>query len=423
MTPDIGWAVNSDAEVVHTRNGGAWITQTVLDDVNDQPIYPRCIQFANETRGFLGTVSAAMRLYTTSNGGATWEPQPDLPPEAPLKVCGLTVVNENVVYATGTNEPEDLAAMMKTVDGGRTWTATSLEAHASILIDNHFFDEQRGLVVGGFTDVPRERRTRDDVHPVILLTEDGGETWANLLQDFTSQYPKGEWGWKIFVVDANVIYVSLENFYAGAVAKTEDGGQTWRRLPINDPQGNANLEGVGFVSDDVGWVGGWGDVRFEGGFTSATLDGGATWTDANEVGRFINRFRFFGSPVNLGYASGDTIYKYSAASEALVEDATARAAAEPTPMLLGASDPARVGLPFPIRFVVPGGAQRLRLHIWNQFAVHVRTLVAEADPEPGERQVCWDGTDAAGAPLGSGVFIYRLRVDDRSESRIIRVDA
>jgi photosystem II stability/assembly factor-like uncharacterized protein len=423
VTPDIGWAVNSDAKVLHTRDGGrSWTTQTILQDVGNRPIYPRCIQFANETRGFLGTVSAAMRLYTTSNGGQTWEPHADLPAEAPLKVCGLTVVNANVVYATGTNEPGDFSAIMKTVDGGRSWTAKSLEAYASILIDNHFFDEQRGLVVGGYTDVPRARRTRDDVQPVILLTEDGGETWVNLLRDFTSQYPKGEWGWKIFVVNANVIYVSLENFFDGAVAKTEDGGKTWRRLRINDAQGNVNLEGVGFISEDVGWVGGWGDARFQGGFTSATQDGSENWRDANEVGRFINRFRFFGSPVNLGYASGDTIYKYSAEPEPTAETMAALVAAGPTPMLRGSSDPVRVGLPFPIRFIVPSGATRLRLHIWNQFANFVRTLVSEDHPAPGERQVRWDGTDAAGAPVDSGVFIYRLHIDDRTESRVIRVD-
>ena len=423
ITRDIGWAVNSNAEVIHTRDAGAsWTTQTVLQDVDDRPIYPRCIQFANETRGFLGTVSDAMRLYTTSDGGQTWEPQPNLPAAAPVKVCGLTVVNDNVVYATGTNDPRDLAAIMKTVDGGVSWIASSLEEHASILIDNHFFDEQKGLVVGGYTDVPRASRSRDDVQPVILLTEDGGETWVNLLKNFTSQYPKGEWGWKIFVVSNEVIYVSLENFHAGAIAKTEDGGKTWRRLPINDAQGNANLEGVGFISEAVGWVGGWGDDRFEGGFTSATEDGGETWRDANEVGRFINRFRFFGAPVDLGYASGDTIYKYSA-EPALTDDAMAALMTSgPAPMLRGSSDPARVGLPFPIRFTVPTGANRLRLHIWNQFANFVCTLVAEENPVAGERQVRWDGTDADGMPVASGVFIYRLQIDEQIESRVIRVD-
>ena len=277
-------------------------------------------------------------------------------------------------------------------------------------------------MVGGYTDVPRARRIRDDVQPVILLTEDGGETWVNLLRDFTSQYPKGEWGWKIFVVNEHVIYVALENFYDGAIAKTEDGGKTWRRLPINDAQGNKNLEGIGFISEDIGWVGGWGDARFQGGFTSATQDGGETWRDANEVGRFINRFRFFGSPVHLGYASGDTIYKYSTEPAPSMATMAAVTAAEPPPMLLGSSEPARVGLPFPIQFAVPTGAGRLRLHIWNQFANFVCTLVSEEHPTPGERQVLWDGTDANRAPVASGVFIYRLQIDDRAESRIIRVD-
>jgi photosystem II stability/assembly factor-like uncharacterized protein len=70
---------------------------------------------------------------------------------------------------------------------------------------------------------------------------------------------------------------------------------TWTRHPINDPQGNANLEGVGFITEDRGWVGGWGDTNFTTGHTSGTTDGGNNWVDANEVGGFINRFRFLGT--------------------------------------------------------------------------------------------------------------------------------
>jgi hypothetical protein len=39
-----------------------------------------------------------------------------------------------------------------------------------------------------------------------------------------------------------------------------DGGKTWQRLPINDPQEKKNLEGVGFIGSQVGWVGGGGDA-------------------------------------------------------------------------------------------------------------------------------------------------------------------
>ena len=123
-------------------------------------------------------------------------------------------------------------------------------------------------------------------------------------------------GGEIQFLDSKTGFVSLENFRAAAILKTSDGGQTWMRLPVNDPQGNVNLEGIGFVDEQRGWVGGWGPGGFGGGgspqgFSSATTDAGVTWSNANEIGLFINRFRFFGSPVNVGYASGDTVYKYS----------------------------------------------------------------------------------------------------------------
>ena len=121
-----------------------------------------------------------------------------------------------------------------------------------------------------------------------------------------------EWGWKIQFLDRNVGFVSVECFDLGVILATEDGGVTWERRVVNDPQGNANIEGVGFFLTKrwVG-VGGWGDRDFQGGCSSATVDGGNTWRDANEIGRFINRFRFIGRPPIVGYASGDTVYKYS----------------------------------------------------------------------------------------------------------------
>lgn len=199
-----------------------------------------------------------------------------------------------------------------------------------------------------------------------------------------------------------------------------DGGKTWSRLPINDEQGNKNLEGIGFISEDVGWVGGWGDASFQGGYTSSTEDGGKTWKNAtNEVGRFINRFRFFGSPVTVGYASGKTIYKYSTETGPTADDMAALRAAGPTPMLIGSTEVLNVGAPFLIKFVVPEDAKQLRLYIWNQFGSLVRTLLAEENPQTGMRQVSWDGSDDKGNALEDGGFIYRLRVDDRCESRVI----
>ena len=64
------------------------------------------------------------------------------------------------------------------------------------------------------------------------------------------KFEPGKWGWKIYFVNENVGYVSLESFNRGAVLKATDGGTTWTCHPINNPQGNANLEGVGFITED-----------------------------------------------------------------------------------------------------------------------------------------------------------------------------
>jgi hypothetical protein len=68
---------------------------------------------------------------------------------------------------------------------------------------------------------------------------------------------------KIQFLNERIGFVSLKNFDQGAILKTSDGGATWVRLPINDEQRNANLEGVGFIDEKTGWVGGWGDRDFE----------------------------------------------------------------------------------------------------------------------------------------------------------------
>jgi photosystem II stability/assembly factor-like uncharacterized protein len=209
-------------------------------------------------------------------------------------------------FSAGTNDPQDAPRMLKTTDGGATWTAWSMAAHASVLIDCHFTDPLHGWVVGGKASVPNPT-TRDRLKPVVLETTDGGASWMNRLAGQEAAFPFGEWGWKIQFLDTKVGFVSLENFTAASILKTVDGGVTWERLKINDPQGNANLEGVGFIDEQRGWVGGWGPGGFVNGFSSATTDGGQNWQDANEIGRFINRFRFFGKPVSVGYASGKTV--------------------------------------------------------------------------------------------------------------------
>ncbi|MGH8909476.1 MAG: WD40/YVTN/BNR-like repeat-containing protein [Egibacteraceae bacterium] len=415
-TPSLGWAVNSNGQILRTTDGGdTWDEQ--FHDPADPPIYLRCVGFASQTRGWVGTLSTARRLFETHDGGANWSLVPDLPALAPSAVCGLTVVNESVVYASGTNFPNRPARMMKTVDGGATWTAWDMSAHATLLVDTYFASPECGWVVGGQVQSATDPLTRANVKAVVLRTEDGGQTWVNRVADLTAELPLGEWGWKIQFLNDLVGFVSLESFTVGAILKTMDGGQTWERLEVNDPQRNANLEGIGFVGPDHGWVGGWGSASFEEGYSSETEDGGLNWDNANEIGQYINRFRFFGDPVTVGYSSGLTVYKYSAEPVPIA----ALEARPPTMRYLDSNEPADAARPVRIPIAVPEGASRLVVNIWGRFGDHLGTLMDEPRPAPGDRVVEWDVTDDAGEPLDPGSIILRVTVDDRSESRILRI--
>ncbi|MGH3872780.1 MAG: YCF48-related protein [Pseudonocardiaceae bacterium] len=408
--PQHGWAVNSNGQIVHTADGFA----TWQEQLHDPQVYFRCVGFASESRGWVGTLTASKRLFETIDGGANWTIVGGLPALAPSAVCGLSIVDESTVYASGTNFPNRPARMMRTVDGGASWQGWEMSAHATLLVDTYFTDADHGWVVGGKATVANP--TRNDVRAVVLRTEDGGSTWVNKVASLDAQLPLGEWGWKIQFLNDQVGYVALESFARGAILKTTDGGESWTRIDINDPQGNVNLEGVGFVDEATGWVGGWGSAIVgdpQAGFSSSTTDGGKTWQDANDIGRFINRFRFFGDPVTVGYASGLTVYRYSAEP---VE--ASRTIAPPEGLrLLDDNTPRRSNAPLRLAVTVPDGAELLMVDVWDRFGEHIHRLVDQPQPTAGPRTVSWDATDQS-LP---GDFLIRVTVDDRSESQIVHI--
>ena len=406
-----GWAVNSDGKVYKTEDGAEnWNDQEMFADS-----YLRCVTFSSDLNGWIGTLSGPHRLYRTQNGGESWIPVTGLPDNAPGRICGLIAVNDEVVFAAGTNYPNENAGVLRTTDGGNLWQVLDLGVEPALLVDIYFTDPLNGWVVGGIDEVnhPDRDTTRRDVIPAVFATRDGGETWTNVVAANAEfgEFPRGEWGWKFQKLSEETFLVSLENFLDGAILRTDDGGASWERLQINDQQRNANLEGIGFIDADHGWVGGWGDLNFQGGYTSETKDGGKNWKNANHVGFRLNRFRFIGNPVTVGYASGDTVYKLSETQGADV--GALASSAEPLPA--ETSDPVKVTL----EFDVPKDSETLQIRIWERFGKEVRLLVDETRPVVGPRTIEWDFTTDNGTPLDPGSFVVRVLTGNQSTSRVV----
>jgi hypothetical protein len=218
----------------------------------------------------------------------------------------------------------------------------------------------------------------------------------------------------------NLGFVSLENMKAAAILKTENGGKNWERIEVKDQQGNVNLEGIGFLSATLGWVGGWGQgfPKHPLGTSSVTTTGGAKWSDANEVGHFLNRFRFTGAEPIVAYASGATIYQCVATESVEEEDAvvvSARAFAE----RLESQIPV-VTNTLKITAHVPHNAKHFTITIWDPRQRLVKIIADESGPVAGERSFVWDFTTNDGSDTGTGYFIYRVSIDDQVQSNMVQ---
>jgi hypothetical protein len=116
----------------------------------------------------------------------------------------------------------------------------------------------------------------------------------------------------------------------------------------------------------------------------------------------------------VGYASGDTVYKYSAAPAALA----------PQPLAATPSDADYVRTRLPIRIPIDPspGAPSVRVDVWDRFGEHLATPLDEATPQPGPREVMWSGETESGRRAVGGIYIYRVTMGDWAESRTLLVE-
>ncbi len=199
----------------------------------------------------------------------------------------------------------------------------------------------------------------------------------------------------------------MERFLGAKVLKTTDGGQTWAE--INRIPGSRPLQGIVFVTEDVGWVSGRGT-------TFMTTDGGSTWEKVEGIAGNINRFRMVND--SLGYAVGEQVYKFTGAIPTGREEAPLPAVA----FRLDANYPNPFGRSTTIAYTLRQSAH-VRLAIYDLLGRHVATLV-EARQGAGGHQVAWDGATEAGEAVRPGVYFYRLTADHHVQTRpMMRISA
>ncbi|HEX2616370.1 MAG TPA: hypothetical protein VHL57_02445 [Flavobacteriales bacterium] len=275
---DTGWvACGGDGNILRTYNGGAsW--QMVYSGA----AYLRSIEFATPQVGFCGTLNGG--FLKTTDGGNTWHDIANLMPP-PVYVCGLCAATPDVIFGVGVYHGP--AYVVRSRDGGDTWTKTDLSSLASGLVDVYFLNADTGFIAGIALPPARDG--------IILATTDGGDTW-------TERHRTGKlWDivWKLQSPDGTHLYASLDASPGPTrYLRSADRGATWVTDTIS--MDYTYVQVIGFLDTLHGWMGADGTLL-------ETVDGGGTWNEI-PLGNSYDRFHRVNS--SLAYMTGLGVYRY-----------------------------------------------------------------------------------------------------------------
>ncbi len=203
----------------------------------------RSVHFANAATGYVGGYG---QVQKTTDGGANWQTTSlgSDPQLFTIDLMGIHTLDANNVIAAGTNNADGHEAIVRTTDGGASWTLVHDQGTGNELHDLWFASASIGYAVG---DGGR-----------ILKSVNGGASWSAQTSG-TGQSLNG------------VYFSSPTNGMAvgdGVVLTTTNGGSTWITTTItwtlNDvrsPDGSTwvacGTDGTVLVSTDFG--GNWTD--------------------------------------------------------------------------------------------------------------------------------------------------------------------
>jgi photosystem II stability/assembly factor-like uncharacterized protein len=304
---DHGWYGTGKGDLFATSDGGESWTK-----IASKPgTFIRAVGFVDAKTGYIGNVGTdyypgvtdTTPLYRTDDGGVTWKAV-DLGGKTVAGICAIDILKTSRIYQgklvprviiTAAGRVGGPTGMIRSTDGGATWTVTDMADKAGMILDVKFLDEQTGMI---FAASSRDAATGN---ALILRTTDGGKTWT---QVYKSARP-AELIWKASFADARTGYATVMSYDESAtqkhIVKTVDGGKTWVELPLVD-NGKAVELGIGFVDADHGWVG-----TTVGGFE--TKDGGKSFTPA-AISPAANKFRFVRAATGTRvYAIGTSVQR------------------------------------------------------------------------------------------------------------------
>ena len=207
----------------------------------------------------------------TAGPKSTLAPRPPtpVPTSAPVTITHIKMFDITTGWAEGQVGTEEETRILRTTDGGMTWSEISPERGADYR-GSFFLDAQLAWVFAGYGG-PAWR------------TQDGGQSWVSLEGSPWWQdeiwFNDGQHGWK---VNGEAFGMSFPGYDIDSFSTTQDGGQTWEAVI---PPTGGGFPFLAFPDERTAWVI-WGGKRaaMEGWANLGvpirvltSFDGGMTW--------------------------------------------------------------------------------------------------------------------------------------------------
>ncbi|NUN09306.1 MAG: T9SS type A sorting domain-containing protein [Ignavibacteriaceae bacterium] len=218
------FGVRSGTGIYKTTDGGVTATALSPGIMSSTGIWYD-IQFLNESVGYAAGSSGVM--VKTTDGGATWTEVVD--PFGTSAIYKMDITDGQTIFIVGSS-----GKIAKSTDSGATW-ALQTSGTTSTLYDVDFVNTNIGFICGSSGRV--------------LQTTDGGTTWTSAVTNSTMTL------YSVRAFDSSRVIVGGSS---GEILYTYDGGANWSKV-ANRIAGNT-FYAAEFVSANVYLVGSGGNV-------------------------------------------------------------------------------------------------------------------------------------------------------------------
>ncbi len=251
--------------------------------------------FVNANLGW--AVGSKATVIKTTDGGETWTtPASEMPVTNSL--YSVYFINENVGFAGGSQD-----VILKTLDGGASWGKLKFEGTGGYVRAIYFSDENTGWVLSSTSS-----------SAIVAKTTNGGASWTTVLT-----HNGGD-------IEDMAFYSEGKGICAGggggvlSIYYTTDG-DNWNKGTLSGlppVYTRTDLRGIYMTSETVGHIVGWGSAAagLQPSIHAKTTDGGATWTyetQAEENRTYVNLWSVTFKDENNGIAVGGGSYEGSLA--------------------------------------------------------------------------------------------------------------